>query len=132
MFPVKWPTYAGSTVGVTPSLLNWKRGGGGDGRCDAEEPTGRYAAYTERTITVEKGLAIALGDEAAYRRLRMRVVISCPAVRRDGTGLPLAGFTREPTSSRPACLASLARPRVSWVILPLLGEGCSFTNRPIT
>jgi len=22
MFPVKWPTYAGSTVGVTPSLLN--------------------------------------------------------------------------------------------------------------
>ncbi len=34
-------------------------------RCDAEEPTGRYAAYTERTITVETGLAIALGDEAA-------------------------------------------------------------------
>jgi hypothetical protein len=59
---------------------------GGDGRCDAEEPTGRYAAYTERTIKVEKGLAIALGDEAAYRRLRMRVVISCPAARRDGTG----------------------------------------------
>jgi hypothetical protein len=30
---------------------------------------GRYAAYTERTIRVETGLAIALGDGAAYRRL---------------------------------------------------------------
>ncbi|MFM8496198.1 MAG: hypothetical protein ACKOEM_11845 [Planctomycetia bacterium] len=61
--------YAVSTAGVTPSLLNWEKGGGGDGRCDAEEPTGRYAAYSERTITVEKELAIALGDGAAYRRL---------------------------------------------------------------
>ena len=50
-----------------------KQGGGGDGRCDAEEPTGRYAAYSERTITVETGLAIALGDGAAYRRLRRRI-----------------------------------------------------------
>jgi hypothetical protein len=40
---------------------------------------GRYAAYTERTIGVETELAIALGDEAAYRRLRMRVVITCLA-----------------------------------------------------
>jgi hypothetical protein len=24
MFPVEWLTYAGSTAGVTPSLLNWK------------------------------------------------------------------------------------------------------------
>jgi hypothetical protein len=65
--------YAVSTAGVTPRLLNWKEGGGGGGRCDAEEPTGRYAAYTERTITVETGLAIALGDGAAYRRLRRRI-----------------------------------------------------------
>jgi hypothetical protein len=62
-------TYAVSTAGVTPRLLNWKGGGAGDGRCDAEEPTGRYAACSERTITVEKGLAIALGDAATYRRL---------------------------------------------------------------
>jgi hypothetical protein len=34
---------------------------------------GRYAAYSERTITVEKELAIALGDGAAYRRLRRRL-----------------------------------------------------------
>jgi hypothetical protein len=33
---------------------------------------GRYAAYSERTITVEKGLAIALGDGALCRRLRRR------------------------------------------------------------
>jgi hypothetical protein len=37
-----------------PEPPQLERGGGGDGRCDAEEPTGRYAAYTERTITVEK------------------------------------------------------------------------------
>jgi hypothetical protein len=49
---------------------------------------GRYAAYSERTITVEKGLAIALGDGAACRRLRMRVVIVCLDVRRDGRGDP--------------------------------------------
>ena len=36
---------------------------------------GRYAAYTERTITVETGLAIALGDGAACRRLRKRVLL---------------------------------------------------------
>jgi hypothetical protein len=33
---------------------------------------GRYAAYSERTITVETGLAIALGDGALCRRLGRR------------------------------------------------------------
>jgi hypothetical protein len=47
---------------------------------------GRYAAYSERTITVEKGLAIALGDGAACRRLRMRVVRECPVVEQGKTG----------------------------------------------
>jgi len=49
---------------------------------------GRYAAYTERTITVETGLAIALGDGAAYRRLRMRVVVTYPHVLRRRLGRP--------------------------------------------
>jgi hypothetical protein len=49
---------------------------------------GRYAAYSKRTITFETGLAIALGDGAACRRLRMRVVIACLSVRRDGRGDP--------------------------------------------
>jgi hypothetical protein len=53
-----------------------------------EEPMGRYAAYTERTITVENELAIPLGDGASCRRLRMRAVISCLDVRRDGRGNP--------------------------------------------
>jgi len=65
--------YAGERDTGSPKPPQLERGGGGDGRCDAEEPTGRYAAYTERTITVEKGLAIALGDGAAYRRLRRRL-----------------------------------------------------------
>jgi hypothetical protein len=78
--------YAVSTVGDNPVPPQLERGGGGDGRCDAEEPTGRYAAYTERTIRVEKGLAIALGDEAACRRLRMRIIFNRPTVRREGTG----------------------------------------------
>jgi hypothetical protein len=47
---------------------------------------GRYAAYSERTITVENGLAIPLGDGASYRRLRMRVVIAFPAKLQGMTG----------------------------------------------
>ena len=46
---------------------------------------GRYAAYSERTITVEKGLAIALGDGALCRRLGRRIG------RVDGQGDPEAG-----------------------------------------
>ena len=49
---------------------------------------GRYAAYSERTITVETGLAIPLGDGASCRRLRMRLVNNCLNVRRDGRGNP--------------------------------------------
>jgi hypothetical protein len=66
-------TYAGSRDTGSPKPPQLERGGGGDGRCDAEEPTGRYAAYSKRTITVENGLAIALGDGAADRRLRRRI-----------------------------------------------------------
>jgi len=66
-------SYAVSGTRGARILPQLERGGGGDGRCDAEEPMGRYAAYTERTITVEKELAIALGDGAAYRRLRRRL-----------------------------------------------------------
>jgi hypothetical protein len=65
--------YAGERDTGSPKPPQLEEGGGGDDRCDAEEPTGRYAAYTERTITVETELAIALGDGAAYRRLRRRV-----------------------------------------------------------
>jgi hypothetical protein len=65
--------YAGERHTGSPKPPQLERGGGGDGRCDAEEPMGRYAAYSGRTIKVEKGLAIALGDGAAYRRLRRRI-----------------------------------------------------------
>jgi hypothetical protein len=57
----------------TPRILpQLEKGGGRDGRCNAEEPTGRYAAYAERTITVENELAITLGDGALCRRLGRR------------------------------------------------------------
>jgi hypothetical protein len=61
--------YAVSTVGDNPDPPQLERGGGRDGRCNAEEPTGRYAAYSKRTITVENELAITLGDGALCRRL---------------------------------------------------------------
>ena len=47
---------------------------------------GRYAAYSERTTTVENELAIPLGDGASCRRLRMRVVITCPTKLQGMTG----------------------------------------------
>jgi hypothetical protein len=61
--------YAVSGTRGARILPQLERGGGRDGRCNAEEPMGRYAAYSERTITVENGLAIALGDGALCRRL---------------------------------------------------------------
>jgi hypothetical protein len=57
----------------SPKPPQLERGGGRDGRCNAEEPMGRYAAYSERTITVENGLAITLGDGALCRRLGRRI-----------------------------------------------------------
>jgi hypothetical protein len=67
--------YAVSGTRGARILLNWKRGGGRDGRCNVEEPMGRYAAYSKRTITVENGLAITLGDGALCRRLGRRNVL---------------------------------------------------------
>jgi hypothetical protein len=65
--------YAVSGTRGARSLPQLERGGGRDGRCNVEEPMGRYAAYSERTITVENGLAIALGDGALCRRLGRRL-----------------------------------------------------------
>jgi hypothetical protein len=64
--------YAVSGTRGARILPQLERGGGRDGRCNAEEPTGRYAAYSKRTITVENGLAITLGDGALCRRLGRR------------------------------------------------------------
>jgi len=65
-------TYAVERDTGSPKPPQLEMGGGRDGRCNAEEPTGRYAAYTERTIRVETGLAIPLGDGALCRRLGRR------------------------------------------------------------
>jgi hypothetical protein len=66
-------TYAVERDTGSPNPPQLERGGGRDGRCNVEEPMGRYAAYSERTITVENGLAIALGDGALCRRLGRRL-----------------------------------------------------------
>jgi hypothetical protein len=66
-------TYAGEQDTGSPKPSQLERGGGRDGRCNAEKPMGRYAAYSERTITVENGLAITLGDGALCRRLGRRL-----------------------------------------------------------
>jgi hypothetical protein len=64
--------YAVSGTRGARILPQLERGGGRDGRCNVEEPMGRYAAYSKRTITVENELAITLGDGALCRRLGRR------------------------------------------------------------